>query len=348
VNVLSLFSGIGGFDIGIERAGFKTVAFCEIEKFPQQILKKHWPDVPIYNDIKLLTKEKLIEDGIDDIGLICGGYPCQPFSVAGKQKGEADDRHLWPEMYRLIKAIRPRWVIAENVAGHINMGLDAVLSDLEAEDYTCWPFVIPACAVNAIHRRDRVWIIGYTEHDGLTASKKRKSITQGNENCETRKNKASELERSSSARIQKDVADTSTSGFTWTRPGTEEYDVAVCSEDAANTKSQRLQGGGEQREGYEKISRNGTQPFNELFGRCSEVFNGFRCIETPTESALCRADDGLSVGLDRVNGVPTGASVQKKKKSKGRALRLKGLGNAVVPQIPELIGRAIISAENNL
>ena len=163
MRVLDLFSGIGGFSLGLERAGFETVAFCEIDPYCRKVLKKHWPEVPIFEDIR-----KLNGDEVDDIGLICGGYPCQPFSCAGKREGKNDDRHLWPEMYRIIKAIRPRWVIAENVAGHISMGLDTVLSDLEAEGYTCWTFVIPACAVDAKHRRDRVWIVANANGGGLS------------------------------------------------------------------------------------------------------------------------------------------------------------------------------------
>jgi len=157
LRVLDLFSGIGGFSLGLERTGgFETVAFCEIEEFSQKILRKHWPDVPIHNDIRKLDGSEI------DADVITGGYPCQPFSNAGKRGGAEDDRHLWPEMYRLIKAIRPRWVIAENVYGHISMGLDQVLSDLEGINYAWWTFIVPACAVDAPHRRDRVWIIANT------------------------------------------------------------------------------------------------------------------------------------------------------------------------------------------
>jgi len=153
LKVLDLFSGIGGFSLGLERAGpFRTVAFCEQDQFCQAVLRKHWPDVPIYDDVRTIDFE-------GDIDIITGGYLCQPFSVAGKQKGAADDRHLWPSMFEIIKHKRPRWVVAENVAGHITMGLDEVLFDLESEGYTARPVVIPACAVDAPHRRDRVWII---------------------------------------------------------------------------------------------------------------------------------------------------------------------------------------------
>jgi DNA (cytosine-5)-methyltransferase 1 len=164
LRVLDLFSGIGGFSLGLERTGgFETVAFCEYAGFPRKVLAKHWPDVPIYPDIRELTAERLDADGIAGIDLICGGYPCQPFSHAGKRLGAEDDRHLWPEVRRLIETLRPAWVIGENVAGHVSMGLDDVLSDLDGLGYAAQAFVIPACAVNAPHRRDRVWIVAYAE-----------------------------------------------------------------------------------------------------------------------------------------------------------------------------------------
>jgi DNA (cytosine-5)-methyltransferase 1 len=164
MRVLDLFSGIGGFSLGLERAGMTTVAFCEQDKFCQQVLAKHWPDVPCYPDIKELTGDQ-IEREIGPIDVVCGGYPCQPFSVAGERRGEEDDRHLWPEMYRIVASVRPTWVIAENVAGHITMGLDEVLSDLEAEGYAVWPLVIPAVAVDARHRRDRLWIVANAKRE---------------------------------------------------------------------------------------------------------------------------------------------------------------------------------------
>lgn len=174
MKVLDLFSGIGGFSLGLERAGMETVAFCEYDEKARLVLKKHWPDVPMYNDVRTLTGEQLEKDGITDIGLICGGYPCQPFSVAGKRQGKADDRHLWPEFFRLIQETRPTWIIAENVAGHINMGLDSVLADLESEAYQSQVFLIPACAVGAFHRRDRVWIVAHSNAKcGASAKQKR-------------------------------------------------------------------------------------------------------------------------------------------------------------------------------
>jgi DNA (cytosine-5)-methyltransferase 1 len=157
LRVLDLFSGIGGFSLGLERTGgFETVAFCEIEEYPRRVLAKHWPGTPIHLDVRKLTGAD-----IGPVDVICGGYPCQPFSTAGKRQGADDDRHLWPEFMRLVAELRPAWVIGENVAGHISMGLDDVLADLEAENYAARPFVIPACAVGASHRRDRVWTVAH-------------------------------------------------------------------------------------------------------------------------------------------------------------------------------------------
>ena len=156
MNVLDLFSGIGGFSLGLERAGMRTVAFCETDEFCRRVLAKHWPDVPIHGDIKELNGDGISAD------LVCGGFPCQPFSVAGVRRGEADDRYLWPEMARVISEVRPRWVLAENVVGIDGLALDRVLSDLESLGYeTAPPLEIPACAVDAPHRRQRVWIVAH-------------------------------------------------------------------------------------------------------------------------------------------------------------------------------------------
>jgi DNA (cytosine-5)-methyltransferase 1 len=203
----SLFAGIGGFDLGLERAGMECVWQVENDPYCNKVLEKHWPDVRRYGDVRevhgivahsefagtlrqeedktlsgnrgtseIIHRVRAAEEidasgvrrgGVDTrcpsclppVDLICGGFPCQPFSVAGKQEGAADDRYLWPEMFRVIQEVRPTWVLGENVAGIIRLGLDEVLSDLESADYQTQTFVIPACAVDAPHRRDRVWII---------------------------------------------------------------------------------------------------------------------------------------------------------------------------------------------
>lgn len=164
---LSLFSGIGGLDLAAKLAGMETVAFCEREAYPCRVLMNRFPGTPIYDDVRTLTVDKLKEDGIiaenQPIDLISAGYPCQPFSAAGKRRGEKDDRHLWPEVARLLYEIRPTWFIGENVAGHVSLGLDTVLSDLAAIGYEAEPFIVPACAVGATNRRDRVFIVAYTD-----------------------------------------------------------------------------------------------------------------------------------------------------------------------------------------
>ncbi len=202
---LSLFSGIGGIDLAATWAGFRTVAFVENNAYCQKVLKKHWPDVPILEDIFNVTKETLADaqgkriNGInrnyretaaenragndqsngrniqrstntatiEPITLITGGFPCQPFSVAGKRRGKEDDRYLWPEMLRVIREVKPKYVVAENVAGLLRMGFDDCISDLERAGFTTESFIIPACAVNAPHRRDRIFIVGHSSEQGL-------------------------------------------------------------------------------------------------------------------------------------------------------------------------------------
>ena len=211
---ISLFAGIGGDTLAAQWAGFKTILFVENDKFCQKVLKKHWPDVSLIGDIRDVTRETIANaqsehsygfkdnpqdsqrsqeiselgnssgqtndrerrtDTVSPITLITGGFPCQPVSVAGKQRGKEDDRWLWPEMLRVIKEVRPKWVVAENVAGLIRMGIDDCISDLENIGYTTEPYLIPACAVNAPHRRNRVFIVGYAKHSG---SRYRLSVNQ--------------------------------------------------------------------------------------------------------------------------------------------------------------------------
>lgn len=277
LRVLDLFSGIGGFSLGLERTGgFETVAFCEIEDFPRRVLKKHWPGTPIHRDVRELKGAD-----VGPVDVICGGYPCQPFSTAGKRRGKEDDRHLWPEYRRLVAELRPIWVIGENVAGHISMGLDDVLSDLEALGYACRAFVVPACAVGATHRRDRVWVVGHTNRGGKPT---------GTEHGETS--------------VMPSLAGVATHA-------SGERGSAFALGDAADTERIGLPGSGR------PINASDKSQAGE--GKADQPFHA---LGWPTEPPVRRADDGVPAGLD--------------------AARLKALGNAVVPQIPELIGRAIL------
>ena len=286
MKVLDLFSGIGGFSIGLEKAGFETVAFCEIEEYPRAVLKRHWPDIPIYGDVRELTGKQLRADGIIP-DVIVGGYPCQPFSLAGDRRGEEDDRHLWPEVRRLVKEIRPAWCIFENVAGHITMGIDEVLSDLEAENYSARPFVIPACGVDAPHRRDRVWIVAYSNrNDGR---RERSTEPQGRD---------TRLEHGGSS---------------------ERQPIGQSDEDVAYTFNERPQGrvqGGKETKWKSELGYAGRS--GAAHGQSGEN-------QWTVEPSVGRV----------VNGLPN------------RTHRIKALGNAVVPQIPEVIGNIIMQIEGN-
>ena len=163
LRVLDLFSGIGGFSLGLERAGMRTVAFCEIEPYCRAVLRKHWPDVPCFEDVRTLTAADV---GTADV--ICGGFPCQDISVAGRRAGiEGDKSGLWREYARLIGELRPRYVIVENVAALLGRGIERVLGDLASLGYDTEWHCIPASAIDAPHQRDRIWIVAYPNVEGL-------------------------------------------------------------------------------------------------------------------------------------------------------------------------------------
>ena len=335
---IDLFSGIGGFALAARWAGLETVQFVEIDPFCQKVLRKHWPEVPIHNDITTFayaesgkSREQAeskrgedigrgnceattyaYRDGLQESGakqqtdrmrqyvqseqsrpfLLTGGFPCQPFSCAGKRRGKDDDRYLWPEMLRVISEARPTWVIGENVAGFINMGLDDSISDLEREGYEVQAFVIPACAKNAPHRRDRVWIVAHSTSvtsGGLPIGE----VTQNSGPC--------------------------------------------CSDShAPDTDGMRRCGG---------WGKNGCQveqarilPGEQAGGKvgsenqgCGSVINQWDKPWLEAATRLCTLDDGLPGGLVRPKG--------------WRVNALKAAGNAIVPQIAYEIIKAIVAVE---
>ena len=224
--IVDLFSGIGGFSFAAEQivGGFETVAFVERDEYCQKVLRKHWKDVPIYNDIRSFNGKDY-----KDADIVVGGFPCQPWSVAGSQKGSEDDRDLWHEMVRIIEDIRPRWVIGENVSGFVTMpmGLRRSLTDLESIGYKAIPYLIPAAAVDAKHRRMRCWVVGYTEHDGSSTTPFRRGNSQADGGSTQGQNKARELEgasgRTDNEFVQTDIfdlmADTDNAGDRTPRSG---------------------------------------------------------------------------------------------------------------------------------
>ena len=167
MTVGSLFSGIGGFDLGLERAGMRVEWQVENNDWCREVLKKHWPSTPCHYDITHIDWRD-----IPRVDLVCGGFPCQPFSLAGKRAGKSDDRYLWPEVVRCLDALRPTWFLGENVPGLINLALDQVCTDLESLGYAVWPVCVPACAVDAPHQRQRVWIVAHA------SSERRQQITE--------------------------------------------------------------------------------------------------------------------------------------------------------------------------
>lgn len=356
MKILDLFSGIGGFSLGLESAhpAFETIAFCEIEKFPKKVLKKHWPDVPIAGDVtKLNYKDGVLYDDETEIytgsiGLICGGYPCQPFSVAGDRRGHEDDRHLWPDYFRLVQQCSPKWVLAENVTGHVNLGLDDVLSDLEGEGYTCETFIIPVVSLDGFHRRDRLWICG---HKGL-ANSDLPGLKQGNKEMAGWESKQFDSSSVQPGEVVANTRDNRSKSRHLECPEQvgqgEANSIVPCSENVSDTNNPGPQGGIQHQcpdsEGWKEP---GIGPAS----KCSSGRKGSGDSERESlESNLGGTLDGVPGWMDGFEyvGNPDRFGTPRiidMKKGDHRAGRLKTLGNAVCPKIPEIIGRAIMEIE---
>jgi len=302
---VDLCSGIGGFALGFEWAGLsKPALFCDIEPWSRKILAKHWPNVPIVEDVKELANDAARL--VPDCDILTAGYPCQPFSQAGVRRGEEDDRHIWPEIFAIVQAKRPVWCVFENVSGHISLGLDQVLSDLESKGYAVQPFVVPACAVDAPHRRDRVWIVANSDDAGQPASPGPRQDNRNQPRDDTRRRSAN-------------VADATGTGLE--RPERQKFErtregfAPIC-ENVADATRKRMEG---HRPAGEQESQSPTG--ERLSGRD-------RAREEPSfwlpEPGVGRVAHGVSRRVDR----------------------LRGLGNAIVPQIAMRIGQTIKAVHN--
>ena len=317
----SLFSGIGGFDLAAEWMGWTNVFNCEWEEFPQRVLKHHFPNAKQYGDIKELDATAYA----GRIDILTGGFPCQPYSVAGKRMGKDDERHLWPEMLRVIREVQPRWVVGENVRGLINWNdglvFEEVQSDLEAEGYDVTPYVLPACGVGAPHRRDRVWFIAYRNesdagknrgrmsgkaeqvwgqeegiipgsscNDAIAPDTKRVRLEHGTEQGSVGQGKGEIRGRSSKA--------TQANGGIQSTPNT------------MRSRGIQKHGSGKSRQSYQKDAANDWERF-------------------PTFPPICGGDDGLPHVLDGITF------------PKWRRESIKAYGNAIVPQVALQIFKAI-------
>jgi len=256
---VDLCSGIGGFALGFQWAGLsKPVLFCDIEPWSRKVLAKHWPDVPIAEDVKELASDP--DRNVPDCDILTAGYPCQPFSHAGKRLGQADDRHIWPYLLQIVAQKRPAWCCFENVYGHVSMGLDQVLLDLETQGYASRTFIVPACGVDAAHLRFRAFVISHTD---------------------SQRGRSRNTQRQDAADVGQPSRDT----------------------------------------------RDNTRGMENWL----------------PEPSICGMADGIPRWLDEPRDTPRTV-----KGVKGRADRLKGLGNAIVPQIAMKIGEAIKQSEAEL
>jgi len=251
MKVLSLFSGGGLGDYGLTLAGMEIVGQVEIDEYCQKILSLRWPDVPKWKDIKNVTGKEILER-VGTVDLISGGFPCQPFSVAGSREGEKDSRHLWPHMARIIREVKPRWVLAENVPGLLSISngrvFGEVLRDLAESGYVVEWDCVPASACGAPHRRDRVWIVGYAEHSRQSAAEITRSIAQRSNHRKAGKIKAGESsgsgeQRSFVADADQLYAQRSLEGINDSekRKESRKRSSGFCGNDVANTDSTGLQ-----------------------------------------------------------------------------------------------------------
>lgn len=323
----SLFNGIGGFQLAAEWIGWDNTMSCEIDKFCNRVTKYYFPDCIQHEDIR--TTRFAVYNGRIDI--ITGGFPCQPYSLAGKRKGKEDERHLWPEMLRAIGEIQPRWVVGENVFGLINWNgglvFDEVQADLEAAGYEVMPFILPACATNAPHRRERVWFIAHSNH---TTSRSEGSIREQSDKIKSGNRGASQANRSGN---EWSFTNTNSNGLerlnsehevdTGERGKYAQRDIVKSfnNGDVANTHSESPQR--RMHQDRPEISKCNVSPHDARLNARTDWQN------FPTQPPICSGNDGISTKLDGITF------------PKWRVESIKAGGNAIVPQVAYEIFKTI-------
>jgi len=346
---IGLFEGTGGFSLAAEWAGWETLATCEINPFGQRVLKHYWPNAYHHGDIHTLTYETINAELTNRFGthwrdedvIITGGFPCQPYSVAGKRLGKEDERHLWPEMLRVIQEVQPTYVVGENVRGLLSwdggLVFDEVQADLEAAGYEVIPFILPAAGVNAPHRRDRIWFIAHSNNYGLHGPKNRQGNTEGDDNNSSWKNAAVEFSGRGGKATNEVTENSISNGCIQREPiqeGAEVWEqrnvgaggaerVHIPEGAASNTNSRRQSRKEYRQEKPEWIAEYGIPGNWDYF---------------PTQSPVRNGDAGLS---NRLVGITF---------PKWRNESIKAMGNAIVPQVAFQIFKAInlmIHSESN-
>jgi DNA (cytosine-5)-methyltransferase 1 len=324
----SLFSGIGGFDLAAEWVGWENIFHCEWNEFGQRVLKYYWPNAISYHDI---TKTDFtIHRGRIDI--LTGGFPCQPYSAAGKRLGKEDDRHLWPQMLRAIREISPRWVVGENVFGLVNWSnglvFHEVQADLETAGYEVFPYVLPACAVNAPHRRDRVWFVAYASGNGYQPGRSGENRSAKEKSIRIEEKR--ERLRCNCGRACQQGATTNPDGIRQPRKEYRQKSTGWTAKEsnkwyATNPCNTRLQRGQFDATPHPQRQETRQQPS----GPAPQFHQTTNWRNFPTQPPVCSRNDGLSPELDGITF------------PKYRNESIKAYGNAIVPQVAYQIFKAI-------
>ena len=372
LKVLDLFSGIGGFSLALESTGhFQTIGFVENDEYCQAVLQHHFPEVPILGDIKNVTKETVPTRP----DVICGGFPCQPFSVAGDQRAKDDPRHLWPEMLRIIKEQKPTWVVGENVSGLVKLGLDEILDEMEDQGYSTRTFNIPAFSVGAPHQRQRLWIIGHLgdpEHNGPPTPERQRGLLK---QPEEPKKQISIWELEGAGSASGDVANPDNEGVR-SRIGGDDFDYEEESGEGG-VDGEGSAGDDEwydtsptQDEGVDVSNPDNTRDRTQEHRVDEDGKKNIQGRQEHTQSKSSR--HGADIPDPNGKGLQGQRKKYKLPKSKrkreigrsswwdvepnvgrvaygvpNRVFKLRALGNSIIPQIARKIGYAIIEAEKN-